>query len=360
MVKLPSYRRHSTGHAFVEWDKKRHYLPGEFGSEKSKAAYREFLMGLIDEPKIARAISREPLRMSRLILLYLEWAESYYPTEDRRNEAMNIKMALRVVGQLFPHEYAVSFGPSKLKKCRQALIDRGLSRRYINACVNRIRAMFKWAVEEELVEPSVLAVLRAVKGLRRGRTTAREPDRVKPVEWADVAAVCKHLTPGLKAMVHLQWHTGVRSESICELTPGQVDCDCDPWLWRPKHKNQWRDQDLVVFLGPKAQKVLAPYLDRDDDEFCFKPAEIGARTDRRHAEHYTTETYRSALIRVMEREKLNRWTPHQIRHTKATAVPERFGLEAAQAVLGHASVDATEIYAEKMLAKAAMVAEQLG
>jgi hypothetical protein len=41
-------------------------------------------------------------------------------------------------------------------------------------------------------------------------------------------------------------------------------------------------------------------------------------------------------------------------------VRRRYGLEAAQAVLGHAKADTTEIYAEKNLALAAKVAIEIG
>ena len=40
------------------------------------------------------------------------------------------------------------------------------------------------------------------------------------------------------------------------------------------------------------------------------------------------------------------WSPLQLRHTRATEIRGRYGLEAAQTVLGHAKADVTQIYAE--------------
>jgi len=54
------------------------------------------------------------------------------------------------------------------------------------------------------------------------------------------------------------------------------------------------------------------------------------------------------------------WHPNQLRHTRATAIREAFGLEAAQAVLGHARADVTQVYAERNLALAAKVAAETG
>ena len=42
-----------------------------------------------------------------------------------------------------------------------------------------------------------------------------------------------------------------------------------------------------------------------------------------------------------EWKKAHRWSPNRLRHSAATAIRQRFGLEAAQVPLGHASADVT-------------------
>jgi integrase len=58
--------------------------------------------------------------------------------------------------------------------------------------------------------------------------------------------------------------------------------------------------------------------------------------------------------------KEHRWSPLQLRHTAATIVRSRFGLEAAQVVLGHAKADVPQLYAERDLALAHTVMAELG
>jgi integrase len=55
-----------------------------------------------------------------------------------------------------------------------------------------------------------------------------------------------------------------------------------------------------------------------------------------------------------------RWHPNQLRHTHATEVRRRFGLEAAQVALGHAQASITEVYAERDLGLAVKVAAEIG
>jgi integrase len=54
------------------------------------------------------------------------------------------------------------------------------------------------------------------------------------------------------------------------------------------------------------------------------------------------------------------WHPHQLRHSAATEIRKRFGIEAAQHVLGHATLNVTEIYAEKNSEAARQIAAAIG
>jgi hypothetical protein len=113
------------------------------------------------------------------MLVYVEFAQGYYTKDGKPNQEFeSIRYALRPLKQLYGHKQASQFGPRDLKTLRQQLIDRGLSRTYINNSTNRIKRMFKWAVSEELVPSSVYQALQTVTGLRYGRSEARETEPV--------------------------------------------------------------------------------------------------------------------------------------------------------------------------------------
>lgn len=54
------------------------------------------------------------------------------------------------------------------------------------------------------------------------------------------------------------------------------------------------------------------------------------------------------------------WSPNQLRHSGATAIRERYGIEAARTVLGHADPKVTEIYAGRDFQMAARVMLEIG
>ena len=81
---------------------------------------------------------------------------------------------------------------------------------------------------------------------------------------------------------------------------------------------------------------------------------------RKPGAKYSTDSYRRAIHRACDAAKVERWSPNQLRHTAGTEIRAKFGLEAAQVVLGHAAADVTQIYAERDLALATQVAREVG
>jgi site-specific recombinase XerD len=130
-----------------------------------------------------------------------------------------------------------------------------------------------------------------------------------------------------------------------------------------------RDRQRAIFLGPYSQSILTPYLLRAEDQVCFVP-------QRRGIKAYSTRSYRDAIHRACDRafpvpegmsveegkiwQKRHRWNPNQIRHSAATEIRRKFGIEAVQCVLGHSEVGTAQIYAERDMAKAAEIMRQVG
>jgi integrase len=81
---------------------------------------------------------------------------------------------------------------------------------------------------------------------------------------------------------------------------------------------------------------------------------------RKPGKQYSESSYNRAITTACKKAGVPVWTPNQLRHSAATEVRQKFGLEAAQMHLGHASADTTQIYAETDIEKAVEVARKLG
>ena len=81
---------------------------------------------------------------------------------------------------------------------------------------------------------------------------------------------------------------------------------------------------------------------------------------RKPREHYSKDSFNRAIRRACDRAKIPAWQPNQLRHAAGTEARKRFGLEAAQLLLGHAKADVTEIYAEVNVQRGIEVAKMIG
>ncbi len=53
-----------------------------------------------------------------------------------------------------------------------------------------------------------------------------------------------------------------------------IDTKTDVWIYAPdSHKGRWRGHHRTIPLGPQAQELIAPFMNRSDDAFLFSPAE---------------------------------------------------------------------------------------
>jgi integrase len=310
---------------------------------------------------------------------------------------------LRPLNHLYGHTLATDFGPLALKAVRDLMI-RGyehskyglqapLSRGLINQRVKRIRRMFRWAVEQELVAPSVLHGLEAVRGLQHGRTDAREAKPVLPIPCAIVEETLPILQPMLADMVCLQLETGMRPGELVTMRACDIDMVGPVWLYRPvQHKTLHHGHGRIVPIGPKGQAIICRYLIADVLAPLFSPARMmeeralarraarkskvqPSQKDRQKRKpkkkpgaSYTTLSYGRAIAVAIKRhnrdkpegERLAHWHPHQLRHLRALEIKRAAGLDVARAVLRHRSPVITEHYATLDIAKAAEIVAKIG
>lgn len=404
-LQIPTYRLHKpSGRAFVELQGRRRYL-GKHGSQESLRAYSRLIS---QSPQAKTAVANDvksdaiPTINQLILRYYEEFARTYYVKNGQpTQEQVNIRHALRFLRTHFGAVPATEFGPLSLKRLIALMIDHGLARTTVNGSVSRVRRMFRWAVSEEILPPAVVQALDAVPGLRKGRTLAREPEAIGPVAIDDVKATLPLLSPVLQAMVNLQLLSGCRPGEICSLRPCDVERCEGAWRYCPfSHKTEHRGIERQIFFGPRAQKILLPFLDgREPETFCFQPLEAEKqrsacrrtfrkgpltpsqrarkpkpRGRRRPRDRYAKDSFRRAIARTCEKafptvgmddavgvsNRSHHCAPNRLRHTRAPELRSRFGIDAAAAVLGHADLKATQIYAAKDFEKAASIMTQIG
>ena len=397
MAKTPAYRRQKSSNgqdrAFVELDGKRHYL-GAFDDPTSKQAYHRLVSEWMANGQRLKA-NPSTITITEVCSRYYQFVEATY------QEPANYTAALRPLRKLYGPTPAVEFGPLAMKTVRETMVKLKWSRKYVNKNIYRLKRMFKWAKNEQLIPSEVFEGVRDFEGLKRGQTTAPETKKVKPVSQAYVDAIEEHASRQVWAMVQLQLLTAARPGEIVIMRPCDIDRSGEIWVYRPDdHKTAYLDYEREIYIGKRGQAVLKPFLEtRLPQTYLFSPAEADeerkaamrearktsvqpSQLDRRKEDpqrkpqaRYTTSTYARAISYAVKAafrpadmdndayrvwKAPQHWHPNQLRHNAATFLRKEFGLEVASIILGHKKVDVTQVYAERDIEKAVSVIGKVG
>ncbi len=372
------------------------------GQARVRIGGRDFYLGPFDSPEsykeydallakyLTGKLTPTPtgITISRLAVDFVAFARGYYLKDGQQTAEVHcIQMALKPLVRIYGADKVDSFGPLKLKAVRDEMIRLNWARKTINKAIERITRMLRWGTENECVDPSVYQACRAVTGLRRGRCTARETDPIQPVLQKDIDAVEPFVSRPVWAMIQLQLCTGMRPGEVCILRARDIDQSGDVWTYQPEtHKTAHHGRQRFVFIGPRGQEVLKPFLAGvKDNGFVFRPdvAEQARNQLRRAArkspmtpsqakrvqkespkkcagERYQRTSYTRAITRACRLAKIAEWAPNRLRHNAATELRKQHGLEGTRTVLGHSTTDMTEVYAEIDYDKARQIMRSSG
>ena len=395
-LRIPKFSRHkASGRGVARFNGKDFYF-GPYEDPASRAQYDTLLAEwlanhrrLTPLPETSQS-SESSLTVGDLILSFWDHAQKHYRHPDGRptSEQNDYRFTLKPLRHLYSSLRVVEFTPKKLKAVRQVMIQEDISRKVINQRIGRIKRMFKWGVSEELVPETTFSALLSVTGLQRGRCPeVRESKPVLPLELDQVQAVFPHVLPVVKAMIEVQLLTCMRPGEVCQMRSVDLTPDVEgKWHYRPgHHKTAWRGKERIISVGPQALAILKPYLDsHQPEDYLFSPREAmeqlrmeqrakrvtsvqPSQRNRRRAQPrrtpnncYRTASYDRAINRACVAAGIPFWGANRLRHTRGTEVRRVYGLEAAQALLGHSSADVTQIYAERNLSLADKVASEIG
>jgi hypothetical protein len=202
----PSYRCHKqSGQAVVTLPDglggRRDVLLGKYNTDESQTEYdrvfQEWRANGRRPPTQPVSPEGNTLTFNELLLAYLNFAQSYCVKDGKpTSEVAALKAAMRFVFALDGHIPEAEFSPRCLKAVRQTMIEHpitvkvktkvktpgagtvrieerekllrnGPARKCVNKQVGRVKRIFAWAVEKELVPVPVYQTLTCVKGLKR-------------------------------------------------------------------------------------------------------------------------------------------------------------------------------------------------
>lgn len=247
---IPVMRHHKpSGQARIYVNGNYQYL-GKWGSNEAEQNYQKYIGDLLQQKTISTII---PVRV--LVAAFLDHADEYYrnkkgsPTGTTGYFRYITQPLLRIHGDTLVSQ----FGTLALKAVRDDMIENGLTRKNINCRIVKIRQIFKWGVENEMVPVTVYQALCTVPDLAKGRSKAKEKPPIPQAEVKHVLATIEHCHKTIADMLRLQLLTGMRPGEVRTIKIQDIDMCDDIWIYLPEqHKTQYRGKFRPIPLNPRA------------------------------------------------------------------------------------------------------------
>lgn len=358
---IPAMRPHKASNRWVVTLSREDFYLGPLDGPASEAEReRDRQVGLW----LARGRRPRPREGERGILVaaladrYVrEFAAPYYRKNgEPTSRFRGVATAMDRLSTLFGPMPAAEFTTDELKAFRASYVREGRSRGTVNDRTRQVVQAFRWAAQERLVPGSVHVDLKTLIPLRKGRGEAPDPEPIGPASPASIEAAQRGRHGPTTEILRVMLLTGMRPGEACGMRAGEIDRSGPVWVYRPgSHKTEHHGKGRAIPIGPRAQAILAPRIDRArGPELYLFPSGKSA---------FGVTSLRRTIQRRCVRAGVEPFAPNQLRHSSLTEIGRRMGLDAARAVAGHSEASTTVIYAEREaedLRRAVRVAEEMG
>ena len=218
----------------------------------------------------------------------------------------------------------------------EQMLDNGAKATTVNTALSAVRSFFRYALRRKLVEKDPAHLIEGPKKSKPLPQFVREKEMdelIDDKEWGDT-----FIDVRARAILILLYETGVR---VSELT-GLDDEDLDVTAGQLKVTGKRNKQRIVPF-GQELATAIGQYVGRRDTEVERQTTALFV-TDK--GERMTRQQVYAIVRRSLgEVTTLKKRSPHVLRHSFATAMLNNgAGLESVKKLLGHESLETTEIY----------------
>lgn len=219
------------------------------------------------------------------------------------------------------------------------LIENKLTHKSVNRKLASLRTLFKWMRKEGITNENPMARLKGPKTEKRLPAFAREqelaPERTKHLFSNDFNGLRDNL------MLEVFYQTGIRLSELIGLALKDVQDKQIKVLGK-------RNKERIIPITPELTQQIQEYLT------YRKPI---AKTQHLFILEngkalYPAFVYRKIHAMLSTLTSLDKRSPHVLRHTFATHMLNNgAGLETLKAILGHASLAATQVYTHNSFAQ---------
>jgi integrase/recombinase XerC len=219
----------------------------------------------------------------------------------------------------------------------EQLMDKGMKATSVCADLSALRTFFRFALSRRLIEKDPAYGVVGPKKQKPLPQFVRESDMDKLLdrdEWSD-----DYKDVRARTIILLLYETGLRRAELVGLDDESID-----WSARQLKVTGKRNKQRIIPFGNELAEELKHYLELRNEKQPYRNtkalfvSEKGERLNGNHI-YVLVRKYLSQVTTMKKR------SPHVLRHSFATAMLNHgAGLESVKLLLGHESLETTEIY----------------
>lgn len=234
----------------------------------------------------------------------------------------------------------------------ESLLDEGQKATTINKKLSALRSFFRFALKRELVEKDPA---HSVKGPKKQKplpqfVTEKEMNKLLDEQMTEE----DYKSVRTRTIFILFYETGLRRSELVRLNMGDID-----WEMHQLKVTGKRDKQRIVPFGAELAKQLEKYVDSRNKEFGTVDSKGPLLLNDKGERITGNQVYSLVRKNLSMVTNLKKKSPHVLRHSFATALLNNgAGLESVQKLLGHESLNTTEIYTHTTFEKLKRVYEE--
>ena len=218
----------------------------------------------------------------------------------------------------------------------ESLVDRGNMASTVNTGLSAVRSFYRFALARGMVERDPAHLVKGPKKRKPLPQFVKESEMNELLDQIEWGAQYKNVRA--RTIIILLYEAGLRRSELVGLNDRDVD-----FLSMQLKVTGKRNKQRIVPFGEELAEQLKSYMDCRDEsvERHSEALFLNKRGERITAE----EVYRIVRENLSKVTSQKKRSPHVLRHSFATAMLNHdAGLESVRQLLGHESLETTEIY----------------
>ena len=230
----------------------------------------------------------------------------------------------------------VSVDADVVRGWMESLMDRGNNASTVNTGLSALRSFFRYALARKLVNKDPAHMITGPKKRKPLPQFVKEEEINQLLDKTEWGADYKDVRA--RTIIIILYEAGLRRSELIGLNDSDVDLDAMQLKVTGK-----RNKQRIIPFGKELAEQLGQYIACRDEEIAKRSEALflnnkGGRISE--AEVYNTVRENLAKVTTLKKK-----SPHVLRHSFATAMLNHdAGLESVRKLLGHESLETTQIY----------------